>query len=225
LRIAQGKFASTLRFQARNRYGLLISNPRFAVLRTMERDGKSNTVSFRIPSDLKEALTHEASDKQLSLNAFVISSLRASLESAKLYKQFPVMPITGKTLVALMQHLDEDALRTIVKECVLPQITEISRVVYGGTDFSMLMRISDLFLKKNFAWFTSIERSRANGNECFTARHGLGAKFSFFIGEIVKQYLGNMGLQVTYEATENFVILLIDLNHEVRQVTGFRHSA
>jgi hypothetical protein len=191
----------------------------------MERSAKSNTVSFRIPSDLEDALRAEASDKQLSLNAFVIGSLRASLESAKLCKQFPFMPITGKTLGALVQSLDEDVLRTIARECIVPQIREISRVMFSSVDFNTLMGISGFF-QKNGSWFTSVERAKVNENDRFIARHGLGAKFSFFIGEIVRQYMKSIGLQVTYESTENFVILDIDFSHEAREATRERsHSS
>lgn len=180
----------------------------------MGRATKSNTVSFRIPSDLEDALRAEASNKQLTLNAFVTNTLRASLQFAKVCRQFPFMPITGKTLAALLQHLDEDALRTIARECVLPQVTEMSRVICGGADPSTLMDLLSFFQADGFCWFTSVARARVNENDRFTARHGLGAKFSFFTGEIIKQYLEAIGLPVTYQSTENFVIIDTHLNHQ-----------
>jgi hypothetical protein len=191
----------------------------------MDQVAKSKTVSFRIPSDLEDALRAEASDKHLTLNAFVISSLRASLESVKLCKQFPLILITGKTLAALVQPLDEEMLRTIAKECIVPQIKEICRVMFGGADFNGLIAVSNFFLKSGFSWFTSVARVKVNRNERFTARHGLGAKFSFLVGEVVKQCLESVSLQVTYESTENFVILDIDSSHEVREVASDRSNS
>jgi len=180
----------------------------------LERAVKSNTVSFRIPSDLEDALRTEASDRQVTLNAFVINTLRTSLQFAKVCKQFPFMPITGKTLAALLQHMDEDALRTIARECVVPQVTEISRIICGGANPSTLMDLLSLFQTDGFCWFTSVARAKVNKNDRFTARHGLGAKFSFFTGEIIKHYLETIGLPVTYESTENFVIIDTHLNSE-----------
>ena len=172
-----------------------------------------------MPYDLKETLIREATDRQLSLSAYVISILQASLVSAKLYRQFPIMPITSKTLSTLVCMLDEAAIHTVIKSCILPEITEMSRVLFGGEGFDHFVRLSELFTRCGFTWFTSIERSKIDGTDRFTARHGLGVKFSYFIGETVQEYLGGLGLQVSYRATENFAFIFIDPSHKARKGT------
>lgn len=174
----------------------------------MHSKNKSTTVTFRIDSDFEKTLRSEAVEAGLSMNAYVIRTLRESLEWNRFFRQFPLMTVERDSLVALLATIDEKEIRCIANEISVPWLRETASVMYGSADLEALKQVSRLFTKYGYSWSVGATKLREPRGLLMTVNHGICLKWSIYLGEIAKGYLEKCDLQVQYEASEHFVKII-----------------
>lgn len=171
--------------------------------------GKTATVSFRIPSEIRNGLKDEANKKGLSVNAYVTQSLRIGLEWGPIFDHFDFVHISKQALIALLQRIDEKQLGEVAREATAPLYREIAYVIFHSVDRESLAQVMDILAKYQYSWPTSYSHFQDDLGEHFVIRHGVSRQWSIYLGESLKAYGEALGLQAKYEATSNSTIFTI----------------
>lgn len=172
---------------------------------------RTKTVTFRITEELEYQLRERASKNGLSLNAFVIKQLALGLEWDPVFHQFDFLHLSKDTLLAFLEHVDDKDIASIARDTGAPLLKEMCIGLYGSSTFENFKRLQEVLVKYEYSWPISFQQFEDSASRRIVLRHGVCRKWSIFIGESVQAYLKGLGLQATYEATNNSTMLTIPL--------------
>ncbi len=169
---------------------------------------RRKTVSFRFAPEFESALRTQAAKRGMMLNAYVVDSLRVGLEWGPVYEKFDFLHIGKRTLVALLEHIEDKDLLAIAYETA-PRLKELSHALYGAANFDAFRQLMGLFAKYQYSWPTSYTHYANEHTEHFVIRHGICRRWSIFLSELFKTYLEQLGFEAKYEVTNDATILTV----------------
>jgi len=169
----------------------------------------TRTISFRVTTELGDALRKQASKSGLSLNAYVVRSLHRDLEWSSIFGQYDFLHLSRQALMAFLQQIDDEALRSIGGKVGVSLLKDVLYGLYGATNLEALRKGMELFAKFEYSWPVSYSHFENDAGEHFVLRHGVCLQWSKYQGEVIKRYLEELGLEAKYEVTNNSLIVTI----------------
>ena len=172
------------------------------------KKNSSRTVSFRIKSDLESHIRSQASRRGTSLNSYVTWCLERSLEREAIADQFEQVQVSKQILNAFLQRIDHDDLVSIAHEVGTPFLREVGYKLYGGANLEVLRRLIE-FIEKHIH-LRQFSHTSGDFGDQFTIRHGLCRQWSIFSAETIRKYANDIGLEATYEITDNAIMIRVN---------------
>ena len=158
---------------------------------------KTETVSYRIRPDLKQALEEEARRLGINPNALVSQIFSRHISWGRYVGQLKFIPVSKDFLRLVFESLRQEQIENIAKtlgeSVALEEVLFLFQHINPGTILSFM----DLWASHFDAW----EHRFDSGKHVFTIHHDVNQGFSHFTKEYISSLLQSaVGTSATFEA-------------------------
>src|SRR5690349_22386475 len=158
---------------------------------------KTETVSYRIRSDLKLALEEESRRLGINPNALVSQILTRHIDWGRFTGRLNFVPVSKDFLRFVFETLSKDDIGRIARSLGESQAHEELLFLFQQITPGTILMFIDLWASHFDAW----DHKYHAGKHLFTIKHDVNLNFSFFTKEYVSSLLQTtLGTKVDFEA-------------------------
>jgi hypothetical protein len=158
---------------------------------------KTETVSYRIRSDLKSALEEESRRLGINPNALVSQILTRHIDWGRFAGRLNFIPVSKDFLRFVSETLSKDDIGRIARSLGESQAHEELLFLFQQITPGTILMFIDLWASHFDAW----DHKYQAGKHLFTIKHDVNLNFSFFTKEYVSALLqSTLGTRVDFEA-------------------------
>jgi len=158
---------------------------------------KTETVSYRIRADLKQALEEEARRLGINPNALVSQIFSRHISWGRYVGQLKFIPVSKDFLRLVFESLSQEQIEKIAKTLGESAAPEELLFLFQHINPGTILSFMDLWASHFDAW----EHRFDSGKHVFTIHHDVNQGFSHFTKEYISSLLKSaVGTSATFEA-------------------------
>ncbi len=192
---------------------------------TINKAGKTRSITFRLESSTIEELQTEAEYRETSLNVLINQILRRYSNWERYENKMGMLPIPKILLSSMMDEVMKIGKENGIDDVIIFRnllMKELSQIAF------IFLKDSVLLIKKNYNLLTVLEvleqymkvvginsdhRIDDDGKHIYVIQHKLGENWSLFIKEFLILVFENLGkVKVDISSTQNTTVAKVFLN-------------
>src|ERR671933_745025 len=145
---------------------------------------RTETITFRIPSNLVKELRKEAELERISLNAFVYKIFLNHVQWEKYERKVGLLPMTKPFLKEVINQMTDEQIINLAQRIEKNTFKNILTFMRSNHDIDNFIEILRTWL--TVSWMQhNIENK--NGSYLFNIHHDLGIKWSLYVKTLVSE--------------------------------------
>jgi hypothetical protein len=172
---------------------------------------RTATITFRLPSNIIEALRKEAEPERISLNSFVTKIFANHIQWEKYERKVGLLPMTRTFLKEVINQLSEEQIVNLAQRIEKETFKNILRFMkesHSVEDFIDILR----------TWLTvswmQLNIGKRNSSYRFHIQHDLGIKWSLYVKTVVSELSEDiLNKKVEAKITEATISLVFQEEH------------
>jgi hypothetical protein len=192
---------------------------------TINKVGKTRSITFRLESSIIEELQTEAEYRETSLNVLINQILRRYSNWERYENKMGMLPVPKIILSSMMDEIMKIARENGIDDVNMFRnllMKELSQIAF------IFLKDSVLLIKKNYNLLTVLEvleqymkvvginsdhRIDDDGKHIYVIQHKLGENWSLFIKEFLILIFENLGkVKVDISSTQNTIVAKVFIN-------------
>jgi hypothetical protein len=192
---------------------------------TINKVGKTRSITFRLESSIIEELQIEAEYRETSLNVLINQILRRYSNWERYENKMGMLPVPKIMLSSMMDEIMKIGKENGIDDVIMFRnllMKELSQIAF------IFLKDSVLLIKKNYNLLTVLEvleqymkvvginsdhRIDDDGKHIYVIQHKLGENWSLFIKEFLILIFENLGkVKVDISSTQNTTVAKVFIN-------------
>lgn len=166
----------------------------------MTKNKKSTeTASFRIDSDLLQALQQDSTLKQISLNSLVNQVLREYIDWYARAPKLGYLIVRKSLISSMLEKFNEDQIRHLAK-VTAKQSREINMLFASEYTLSSALRVIEY--KMRMSGYVYRKEIR-DDHHVYIMEHGMGPKWSLYLAELFATEFEEVDHEAEFEKLDN----------------------
>ena len=160
---------------------------------------KSAVISARVSEEVKNKLEDEAEMKASTINTLTSNILTKHVSWDRFAEDIGFVFLTKPFLRAILDEVDEKTMKLIAVSTCRGAIRDAVLFLKGEMSKETIVEAFDLWFAASHIPFRHIKKPEIDR---YIVQHGLGQKWSIYIGAVVNVLLNEVGHKVTNQKSE-----------------------
>jgi len=147
-----------------------------------EKKSKTETVTFRLSSDLIDELKKDAEIEGVSLNSYVAKIFANHVQWERYERKVGLLPMTESFLKGVLDELTEEQVVYLAREIEKKKFKDMLAFMKDSHDVDEFIEVLRSWLTVSWMQHNIVVK---NGAYSFKIRHNLGEKWSLYVKTLV----------------------------------------